>query len=141
VDDYDVMPLAEQGDVLVVRAKRTRGSDRTELWGLDSSTGERLWQHELQAEILRDVDSGIGEDWVYRLTPQGVVLLQLLEDPLQLVVQKIDVATGQVVVDTTTDADDRHWTGVAWTGGTAYLTIRRLYGVDLFTGDVRPVWP
>jgi hypothetical protein len=30
---------------------------------------------------------------------------------------------------------------VAWTGGTAYLTIRRLYGVDLLTGDVRPVWP
>jgi len=141
VDDYDVMPLAEQGDVLVVRAKRTRGSDRTELWGLDSSTGERQWEHELQAEILLDVDSGIGEDWTYRLTPQGLVLLQLLEDPLQLVVQKINVATGQVVVDTTTDADDRHWTGVAWTGGTAYLTIRRLYGVDLLTGDVRPVWP
>ena len=42
--DYELRPLAAQGDVLLVRALRTRGTRRFELWGVDVASGKKLWQ-------------------------------------------------------------------------------------------------
>jgi outer membrane protein assembly factor BamB len=141
VEDFATMPLGEQGNTLIVRAKRTRGSERTELWGLDRASGERTWQHELQANVLFNLDPGIGQEWAYRLTSRGLTVIQLLTDPDRLQVQMIDVPTGQVVYETSSRLDNDFWTGVTWTGNTAYLTIRNLYSVDLETGKTTWAWP
>lgn len=141
VEDFATMPLGEQGNMLIVRAKRTRGSERTELWGLDRASGERTWQHELQANVLLNLDPGIGQEWAYRLTSRGLTVIQLMADPDQLQVQMIDVPTGQVVYETSSRLDNVFWTGVTWTSNTAYLTIRNLYSVDLATGIAAWEWP
>jgi outer membrane protein assembly factor BamB len=141
IEDYATTPLAEQGNTLIVRARRTRGSERTELWSLDSASGERTWQHELQANVLLNLDPGIGQEWAYRLTSRGLSVIQLLTDPDRLQVQRIDVPTGQVVYVTSSRLDNDFWTGVTWTRNSAYLTIRNLYGVDLETGKTAWEWP
>jgi outer membrane protein assembly factor BamB len=141
VEDFATMPLGEQGNTLIVRAKRTRGSESTELWSLDRATGERTWQHELQASELLNLESGFGQEWAYRLTPRGLTVIQLLADPVRLQVQMIDLPTGQVVYETSSSLDNDFWTGVTWTSNTAYLTIRNLYGVDLETGKAAWEWP
>jgi hypothetical protein len=141
VEDFATMPLGEQDRVLVVRAKRTRGSERTELWGLEKDSGERFWQHELQTNLLLNVDSGIGQEWAYHLTSRGLAVIQLTTGPPQLLVQRIDVPTGRVAYETSARLDNDFWTGATWTNHTAYLTIRNLYTVDLETGQATWEWP
>jgi outer membrane protein assembly factor BamB len=141
VEDFAATPLAEQGNVLIVRAKRTRGSERTELWGLDKDSGERFWRHELQANVLLNVDPGIGQEWAYHFTSRGLAVIQFIPDPPRLLVQMIDVPTGQVGYETSSRLDNDFWAGVIWTSNTAYLTIRNLYAVDLATGEATLEWP
>jgi outer membrane protein assembly factor BamB len=141
VEDFATMPLGEQGNTLIVRAKRTRGSERTELWGLDRASGERTWQHELQANVLLNLDPGTGQEWAYCLTSRGLTVIQLVADPDRLQVQMLDVPTGQVVHETSSRLDNDFWTGVTWTSESAYLTIRNLYRVDLETGKAAWEWP
>ncbi len=140
-EDFATMPLGEQDGVLLARAQRTRGSERTELWGLNKDTGERLWQHDLQTHLLLNVDAGIGPEWTYHFTSHGLAVIQLIAGPPQLLVQLIDVPTGQVMYETSTRLDNDFWTGVTWTNNTAYLTIRNLYAVDLAAGEVALEWP
>jgi outer membrane protein assembly factor BamB len=59
-EDYDFVPLALTGDRLVVRARRTRGSERFELWGLNPASGERLWQMNLNAAPLDPPNDLVG---------------------------------------------------------------------------------
>ena len=47
--DYRLIPLATADKLLIVRAIRSRGSERSELWGIDLSSGEPRWQYVLQA--------------------------------------------------------------------------------------------
>lgn len=141
VEDYATMPLGEEGNRLLVSVKRTRGSERTELWGLDRASGERIWQHELQATKLLNLESGPGQEWAYGLTWRGLMVIQLLVDPVRLQVQMIDVPTGQVMYETSSRLDNDFWTEATWTSNSAFLTVRNLYRVDLETGTAAWEWP
>jgi outer membrane protein assembly factor BamB len=140
--DYDVLLLAERGDMLVARAKRTRGSTRYELWGLDLS-GERLWQHPIQADTLHGVESGSG-DWGYHFADDLLIVFQVLDDGEKdlLLVETLDAATGQVVRESTSEIDYDTLDGIAWGQQSGFLTVGgRAYAVDLVSGEVELEWP
>ena len=42
--DYNLLPLVVAGDKLIVRARRTRGTERFELWGVEAASGKQAWQ-------------------------------------------------------------------------------------------------
>lgn len=138
--DYDLTPLARQDDTLIVRATRTRGSERDELWGLDAESGERRWQYLLQGEDwVHDTARG---QWDCQLTSRGLVLLQVLSDPDQLIVETLDPLNGVSAGQVSTKVHDDYWGDVAWTDDVAWLRIRgKLYTVDLATGTLICTWP
>jgi outer membrane protein assembly factor BamB len=99
--DYEFVPLEEQDGILITRAKRTRGTTRFELWGVDATTGGRIWQHPFPGgEPLDEPDrmSGLLDKgdlgWTAHLTPAGLVVVQATAQPHQLTVETLDPKTG-----------------------------------------------
>jgi outer membrane protein assembly factor BamB len=139
--DYDVTLLAEQAGIILARARRTRGSVRYELWGLDTF-GRRTWQYEMQADTLIGVDSG-SADWAYRFTPDGLIVIQVLDDPEEHIsATMLDPKTGEVLQDSELTTDARSLDGLAWDSAYGYLTVwGDLYTVDLQTLDIERAWP
>jgi len=140
--DYDVLLLAERGDMLLARAKRTRGSTRHELWGLDLS-GKRLWRHPLQADTLHGVESGIG-DWGFHFADDLLVVFQVLDDGDKdlLFVETLDATSGQVVRESSSKIDYDTLDAVVWGQQSGFLTVAgKAYAVDLVRGVVEQEWP
>lgn len=138
--DYDLTPLARHDSILIVRAIRTRGSEREELWGLDAASGELRWQYLLQAQDwFYDVAGG---QWDCQLTSRGLVVLQVLSDPDQLIFDTLNPHSGVSAGQTSTKLHDDYWPHIAWTDDVAWLTIwGKLYTVDLDTGTPIYTWP
>ncbi len=106
-DDYDnVRPLGEQDGVLVVRALYTRGTPRFELWGIDTATGNKLWDvkfgaggpmkgngpDSLAGLIGKDRDDVV---WAAQLAPAGLVLVRNMGKPeFQLTVETFNLKDG-----------------------------------------------
>jgi len=47
-EDYELVPLALEQGVLVLRTKRTRGTTQFGLRGVDPDSGATLWEHEIE---------------------------------------------------------------------------------------------
>ncbi|MFB0535327.1 MAG: PQQ-binding-like beta-propeller repeat protein [Anaerolineae bacterium] len=138
--DYDVTLLAERGERIIAWARRTRGSSKYELWGL-YPTGERIWRHEMQVDDLYGMDSGTAEG-AYHLTPNGMVVIQILDEPEQVLVEMLDPQTGQVTHQSTAEIEYASLYAAVWSSHYAYLTVYGdLYAVDLETGEVALDWP
>jgi hypothetical protein len=74
VENYDLVPLLEGEGILLVRAKRTLGSTRFELWGMDVDSGEVLWQKQMpNSEPIDPPDAMSGlvddTDWGFTWQP------------------------------------------------------------------------
>ena len=141
-EDYDLAAIGQVGDVVLARAKRQRGTAQFEIWGLDETTGEKLWTHFLQADYLYELDP-FDDRFSYHLQPDGLVVLQLLtdSDPSELLVEKLNLADGSLIYETTTLLTEDDWRGLAWTDDHAYLTLTKLVAVDLVTGKAEIEWP
>lgn len=90
-EDYTIRPLDFRDGVLVVRAYRTRGTSRFELWGIDIASGRKLWQHVFDMKggpltppqrasglLSKDDDD---ELWTAALTPGGVAVIRITRKP------------------------------------------------------------
>ena len=96
--DYSTRPVAAQDDVVVIEARRTRGSARYELWGIDRRSGERLWQFIPQAEnSFNDTASSIMDSdgaFAVHATQYGLSLVQAFDDPARITLERLDFQTG-----------------------------------------------
>ncbi len=142
---YAITPFLKGDGALLVRASRTKGSKQDELWGVDTSSGEVLWQYELQADKLMGWGSNnfASGTWTLVAVEGGVAVIQIVSDgDLDYVVIKVlNLEDGAITANTRTLIDDKHWMGTASTRDRVYLSIRNLYSVDLETGDVEWEWP
>lgn len=145
---YAISPLLKGDGILVVRASRTKGSEQDELWGVDPSSGEVLWQHELQATGLMGWGSNDFGKGTWTLVPvEGrLAVIQVISEgagttPYYIVSEALNMQDGKVTAETKTLINDGHWMGVASTKYRAYLSIRNLYSVHLETGEVGWEWP
>jgi outer membrane protein assembly factor BamB len=136
--EYQLKPLALHQNTLIVRAAPDWDSQRQELWGIDSATGERRWQIKLQAHDLREERSS--GDWELHLTPKGLLVVQALRDEPQLVTELFDPATGTSLHRETTPLENigtPSIIGSLWGDDTAWLRINGdVYAIDLATGKV-----
>lgn len=138
--DYELVPLAVTDNLLVVRATRSRGAERSELWGLDLASGQPRWQYVLQApRWFKEPGSGAGWDW--HLTPAGLAVLQISSDPDQLLVEMLNPQTGVSAGQKTIPLEDDYLTDIVWTDEAAWLALRKIHKVDLQTGTVSYTWP
>lgn len=141
-EDYEMWPIGVQGDTAVVWAERQRGTTQVEVWGLNRTTGERLWQHTLTAEYLFELDP-FDDKWTYQLTDTGLYILQLFATPTppELLVQSLNTSTGTLNYEVKNTLADDYWQGIARSPDHLYLNIRTLVGVDLQTGKAATEWP
>jgi outer membrane protein assembly factor BamB len=142
---YALTPLLKGDGILLVRASRTKGSAQDELWQVDSSSGEILWQHELQTTDLMgwgSNDTGVGT-WTLAPVGGGLAVIQVISEggAYYVVVEILNIQDSMITAATKTLVEDGHWMGTASTKYRAYLSIRNLYSVNLETGEVDWEWP
>jgi len=146
-DAYEMAPLTLTDDILLVLAKRTKGSQRFELWGLEPASSERIWQ--LVPENAGPVDppyemSGLVDKgkagWTWRSTPDGLLLIRFEAEPNQLVLITYDLSDGSSIREKTVPMKDV--TGdfysvpvvVGWHGNDMYFALDgKVYVLDVAT--------
>jgi outer membrane protein assembly factor BamB len=149
-EDYEFLPLAVSGDTLLARARRTRGSERFELRGLDTGSGDLLWQMDMGdakpidppnelAGLVDEDESG----WTWRLLAGQLILVQFQAAPNQLVIQTLDPASGTIVSEMTVAlkgiSGDFYSVPevIGWEGNLVFVNIdAKIYCVDVTTGEV-----
>jgi outer membrane protein assembly factor BamB len=136
--EYQLKPLAQQNNILIVLAAPDWDSQRQELWGLDSTSGERRWQVKLQAHDLREEHSS--GDWEWRLTPKGLIVIEALPDEPRLLVQTFDTGTGTSRLRQETPLGNTGSPSLSqalWSDDTAWLRVNGdVYAVDLASGKI-----
>jgi hypothetical protein len=149
--DYELLPLAQAGDTLIVRARRTRGTERFELWGVDAASGSPAWQKIMQGTSPIDPPnemSGLIDDtdwgWTWHLTPAGLVLITFQGKPNQLVLETFNPADGTSLGKQTIGlpriSGDFYSipTVIGWQGSIAYLSVEsNIYMLDASTGKLK----
>jgi outer membrane protein assembly factor BamB len=158
--DYELTPMLAQDGVLVARARRTRGTERFEVWGLDAHTGERLWQYVPEAAQFADDErndfrmfvsqssgSGDGEGvWTWR-AGGGLILVQGYGDQGRIVVERLNIADG--VSGGQTPLNITLGNSLIITGELVQLTNRQAWLIidgqlqvfDIATGEREYAWP
>jgi LSD1 subclass zinc finger protein len=152
--DYDLVPLAVQDNVLLVRAKRTRGTTQYEIWGLDPQTGQHLWEHSLeQAAPLDPPDESSGlisegdSVWTWHVTSAGLIVLQIHSAPHQVILETLNVETGVSSGQKTVALNfDTPFLGppqvFGWTPDAVWLVVEdTVLGVDASAGKIFYRWP
>jgi LSD1 subclass zinc finger protein len=99
--DYELVPLAFDQDVLILRTKRTRGTTQFGLRGFDPITGNILWDHPIENSepydppeaASRHVD-GDRAIWTWRISGGLLHLYIFQADPNQLQSSTLDPKTG-----------------------------------------------
>jgi outer membrane protein assembly factor BamB len=148
--DYNVYPLEIIDNLMLLRADRTRGTNRSELWGVDLSTGVQTWQITMQdAEPIDSPNkmSGFIDDtdfgWTVKALSGSLVRLTFKGEPNQLVLDTISLKDGSVQNSQTIAI--KSITGdfysipivLGWQGNTAYLCIdNSFYTLDVSTGKL-----
>jgi outer membrane protein assembly factor BamB/ribosomal protein L7/L12 len=152
--DYELLPLAMAGDKLIVRARRTRGTETFQLWGVEAASGSRVWQLDLtgaapidppneMAGLIDDTGSG----WTWRLASTGLVVGKFQAKPNQLVLETFDPATGTSLgkraISLNRISGDFYDipTVIGWQGNTAYLNVDlNIYSLDVTTGQLKAIY-
>ncbi len=153
-DDYDFVPLVAPGDRLIVRARKTRGTEQFELWGLEAATGERQWQYGF--ENGKPIDppnemSGLVDNdeygWGYQLNAQGFQLIKFQAEPSQVVLEMLNPANGtsltQVTIPIKFTSSDFYSipTIIGWQGQTVWLQLEtKIIAIDTATGKIILTW-
>jgi len=142
-EDYELALQGGREGILIVLARRQRGSTRYELWGVDADSGQVPWKYIPQDEEPIESSGGWAADkaFAWHLTRDGLAVLHVNAEPPTLVVGTIDTRTGQETVLGTAGLDGDYWAGLAWSDSYAWLTIRKVYTIDLVTGKVVGTWP
>jgi outer membrane protein assembly factor BamB len=150
-EDYEFLPLALTGDTLLVRARRTRGTERFEIWGLNPGSGAKLWQVDLQGAspidppdemsgLVDETDTG----FTWRLVPAGLVLIKFQGNPNQMLLDTINITNGTLLDEKTVAL--KQVTGdfysvpkvIGWQDNLMYLNLdSNIYGLDITTEEIR----
>ena len=150
-EDYEFIPLAVTGDRLIVRARRTRGSERFEIWGVEAISGERLWRMDLvNAKPIDPPNELVGlvdkdeAGWTWNLLSDQLVLIQFQAAPNQFVIQTVNPADRTLTSETSVAL--KAVTGdfysvpkvIGWQDNLLYISLdANIYAVDVSTGKVK----
>lgn len=146
--DYYLRPLFTREGVVVVEAKRVKGSTRYEIWGLDSQSGKRLWQ-----VIPRAVDSFndsatsiMDSDGAFSAHPvdAGLGLLQAVDDPATITLDLIDIHTGVSLKQTSLAPPESSIFSldiIGWHGNLVWFEAEDIFAVDVSSGATVVQWP
>jgi len=106
--DYNLVPLALAQGVLIVRTKRTRGTEQFGLIGVDPTSGATLWQYTIdkgapldEPDAIAGLIDGDQTGWTWRVLGGQMVLMIFQADPNQLAFQTVNPQDGTVTAGKT----------------------------------------
>jgi len=149
-EGYEFLPLAAEADQLVVRVRRTRGTERFELWGLEPTTGKRVWQIDLGK--AKPVDppnamSGLVDEsdyaWTWQSLPEGLLWLEFQAQPNQIAFKTIDSAgytSGEHTIALKLGDSDFYSVPkvIGWQGRVVYFILdSKIYAIDTATSKIK----
>ncbi len=149
-DENDLLPLAETDGTLVVRLRRTRGTEKFELRGLDAARGSMLWRVDMgdaspidpPDEMVGLIDEGY-PGYTWHLGTSGLILVQFQAEPNQMLIQTIDPTDGNLLNEVTIPlkavSGDFYSVPevISWRGDLIYLSVDgSLYCINYMTGEV-----
>jgi outer membrane protein assembly factor BamB/uncharacterized Zn finger protein (UPF0148 family) len=147
---YEFAPLTLDGRTLLLLTRRTKGSQRIELWGVNTDTGERAWQmvmeksgpvdppYEISGLVDKD-ESG----WTWKLTDAGLLLIMFQAEPNQLRLTTYDPANGTPLAEKVVPI--KHVVGdfysvpvvLTWHANEIYFILdTKIYSLDVTTGQL-----
>ena len=152
--DYELVPLVQDKDTLIVRAKRTRGTTRFELWGIDAATGSAVWQKVLEkTEPIDPPDEMAGlvddNDWAFtwHSSADGLTLLTFSGEPNQLTLETLNPADGTSLAKHTLALNRVSGdfysipSVISWQENVATLNIdSNLYSLDVSTNELKVIY-
>jgi hypothetical protein len=152
--DYELVPLAAEQDVLILRTKRTRGSTQFGLRGFDPVTGKILWDHAVPNSAPYDPPEAafryVEEDeaiWTWRISGGFLHLYTFQANPNQLSLATLDPQNGTyadgeaVALDI---SDDSYFGPTILLRKDAMLWAlagSKIYGIDLATAKIKYQFP
>jgi hypothetical protein len=153
-EDYEPLPLLMAGDTLIVRARRTRGSERFELWGVNPATGEQVWTYNLgESSPFRGPNAQVGSfssgdsAWDVQLAGDKLVLFKASTNPNQFSSETIQVSDGTVgqtlSAPIETWSEDSYWMdGGQWQGALYWANAEtKMYVYNTNTGVMQYSYP
>ena len=143
-EDYELVPLALEQGVLILRTKRTRGTAQYGLRGIDPQSGATVWDHMMEnAEPLEPPDAAfahVDDDrsiWTWRLIDGRIRLAVFRANPNRITFDTIDPTdgstTGQETLDLELSGDSYFGPEVvAWKDTTVwFIAATKLMAVDI----------
>ena len=150
-EDHDLVPLAAQDGILVVRAESTRGTRQFALWGIDIAAGAKLWRFDPTAQEPYDDEGGSsvvhGDGmWSAAIASGKVVVLQAFAEPNRVSFTLSNLGDGvQTGVNefTPTNSGFGSWMQVlGWSHDQVYVELGgRLRVIDFTTATEIVAWP
>jgi outer membrane protein assembly factor BamB len=133
---YEFFPMAVRDGVVIALTWPNWDTKKLSLIGLDPKSGDQRWEFKLQASDSRATEIFGHMDW--RLTKQGLLLVQVLEDQAQLAIETLDPKTGTSSNRQTTrltgPGSNVFWQAL-WSTDMAWLHIGSdVYAVDVASG-------
>ncbi len=152
--DYELLPLAMAGDKLILRARKTRGTESFQLWGVDAASGSQAWVVDLQGASPIDPPNPMaglidntGSGWTWKLASSGLVVATFQAQPNQLILETFNPATGsstgkQAIALKNVSGDFYDIPKVlGWQDNLAYVDIDlEIYSLDVTTGQLKMIY-
>ena len=149
-EDYDLVPLAATGDTILVRARRTRGTERYELWGVNATTGNQTWQMVLPdggpidpPDEMSGLVDNTGTGWTWKLVPAGLMLIKFQGGPNQMTLDTINPNDGTLLVEQTVPLPKVYGdfytipSVIGWQDNVVYLNLdSEIYALDVTTAKI-----
>jgi len=153
-EDYELLPLLVASDALIVRARRTRGSERFELWSVNPITGAQAWMYNLgESEPFQPPDEQSGSfsrgesAWDLRIAADQLVLFKAVTHPNQLTVEFINLSDGAIAQTYSTPiktwSEDSYWMEAGLWQGSLYWAVveTKLMVLNTSTGEIQYSYP
>ncbi len=141
-----VLPVVGREDTLVLFVQ---DDEFFKVWGVDATTGERLWSHRTgvtsDTDLILPYDLAYADDLAVAITDAGVVIIEGREnesgDRDRLYVRLLDLRTGEPLLTTERDFGYLSLNGMpVVVGDSVYLVAYLgLYRFDTLTGDLQLV--
>ena len=141
-----VLPVVYREDTLVLFVQ---DDEFFKVWGVDTTTGERLWSHRTEVtsdtDLILPYDLSYAKDLAVAITNAGVVVIEAREDESddrdRLYVRLLDLQTGEALHTVEREFGHLSLNGMpVVVGDSVYLVAYLgLYRFDTLTGDLELV--
>lgn len=146
--DFDLFPIGISGETVILEAVRTRGTRRSELWGVDFTSGELRWQHPIEAQDRFRVYGTVADQsgyWEVRVFGEQVYLLEAFSDPNRIKIQVLDGVSGDAVRTLAFPIEEESslWIDILdWQPDRLWLTLNnQVHLLEMDAGETLEVWP